>query len=209
MNCNKIIYDKNCNTIIQDDTYDNNYVFVYVLQLNQTTGLITDIFIKTEENQEVVFKLGLDGFYTLVTFKIPKGEGTEYYYKDGKFYHFYDEIQLQTIIEINPNVSQIETIYDYYFQTCRLRKCYVDACYKIFDSVASINCNKSSLDKNLIYRRDLLWSALNVIKYMTEMDQFEEAERLLERIMGCNGICSNQKNDSCNTRNLCGCGCGG
>jgi len=39
MNCNKIIYDKNCNTIVREDNYDSNYVFVYVLQLNQTTGV--------------------------------------------------------------------------------------------------------------------------------------------------------------------------
>jgi hypothetical protein len=47
------------------------------------------------------------------------------------------------------------------------------------------------IDKELIYKRDLLWSALNVIKYMIEIDQYEEAERLLERIMGCNGLCNN------------------
>lgn len=207
MNCNKIIYDKNCNTIIQDDTYDSNYVFVYILQLNQTTGLISNVFIKTEEDQQVIFDLGLDGFYTLVTLKVPKGEGTEYYYKDSQFYHFYNKIELQTLLEINPNVSQLEITYEYYFQTCRLRKCYVDSCYKIFDSVASINCDKSNLDKNLIYRRDLLWSTLNVINYMTEMDQFEEAERLLERIMGCNGICNNRENRCYSAQKSYNCGC--
>jgi hypothetical protein len=39
MNCNKIIHDNNCNTIVQEDDYDINYAFVYVLQLNQTTGI--------------------------------------------------------------------------------------------------------------------------------------------------------------------------
>jgi len=48
MNCNKIKYDKNCNIIIQED-YDNEYAFVYVLQLNRTTGIISDIFIRTSE----------------------------------------------------------------------------------------------------------------------------------------------------------------
>lgn len=208
MNCNKITYDKNCNTIIQDDSYNNDYVFVYVLQLNQTTGIVSDYFIRTEEDQQVIFDLGMDGFYTLVTLKVPKGEGTEYYYKNGNFYHFYSVIEWQTLIEINPNsVDGLDIIYEYYFQNCRLRKCYVNACYQIFDSVASINCNTSGLDKNLVYKRDLLWSALNVIDYMVERDQFEEAERLLERIMGCNGLCNNQQNRCYEVQKSCNCGC--
>jgi hypothetical protein len=112
----------------------------------------------------------MDGFYTLVTLKIPKGEGSEYYYKDDKYYHYYNEIELSTLLEINPNVTNLDITYEYYFQTCRLRKCYVNVCYQIFDQVASINCNKTALDKELTYKRDLLWSALNVINYMTEMD---------------------------------------
>jgi hypothetical protein len=72
MNCNKIIHDNNCNTIIQEDSYDNNYAFVYVLQLNQTTGTTSQVFIKTSEDQQIIFDLGFDGFYTLVTMKVPK-----------------------------------------------------------------------------------------------------------------------------------------
>jgi hypothetical protein len=48
MNCNRIKYDKNCNIIIQED-YDNEYAFVYVLQLNRTTEIISNIFIRTSE----------------------------------------------------------------------------------------------------------------------------------------------------------------
>jgi hypothetical protein len=75
----------------------------------------------------------MDGFYTLVTLKIPKGEGSEYYYKNDKFYHYYNEIELSTLLEINPNVTNLDITYEYYFQTCRLRKCYVNVCYQIFD----------------------------------------------------------------------------
>ena len=206
MNCNKITYDKNCNIVIQEE-YNEEYAYVYILQLNQTTGIISNIFIRTKEEEQPSFNLGMDGFYTLVTLKVPIGEGQEYYYKDGKFYHFYNEIDLKTLVEINPNTTNIEVTYDYYFQTCRLRKCYINACYAIFDKVASVNCDKSNLDKNLIYKRDLLWSALNVIKYMTEMDQFEEAERLLERIMGCNGLCDNKQNGCYKGHRTNGCGC--
>lgn len=206
MNCNRIIYDKNCNIIIQDE-YENGYAYVYILQLNQTTGIISSVYVRTEEDQTPSFNLGMDGFYTLVTLKIPNGEGSEYYYKDGKYYHYYNEIELNTLLEINPNVTNLDIAYEYYFQTCRLRKCYVNVCYQIFDQVASINCNKTALDKELTYKRDLLWSALNVINYMIEMDQFEEAERLLERIMGCNGLCDNIQNDCNKKYKSSGCGC--
>lgn len=207
MNCNnKITYDKNCNTIIQEE-YNNDYAYIYVLQLNQTTGVTSNVFIRTDEEETPSFGLGMDGFYTLVTLKLSKDENQEYYYKDGKFYHFYNEIDLATLLEINPNVSNLEITYDYYFQTCRLRKCYINVCYQIFDQAASINCNKSIIDKELIYKRDLLWSALNVIKYMIEIDQYEEAERLLERITGCNGLCNNLQNDCNKKYKSSGCGC--
>jgi len=50
----------------------------------------------------------------------------------------------------------------------------------------------------------LVWSALKVIKLLVEKDNFEEAQRLLERITGCNGLCT----DPCYTNKPCGCGCG-
>jgi len=53
-----------------------------------------------------------------------------------------------------------------------------------------------------LYKRDLLLSAINVISYLAEMEKFEEAERLLERITSCNGLCDY------NDINLRGCGCG-
>ena len=206
MNCNKIKHDKNCNTIIQEDNYDSNYAFVYVLQLNQTTGITSQVFIKTSEEEQVVFDLGLDGFYTLVTLKVPMTPGSGYYYYGGKFYNTGIEVGLQDIIEVNPEVSGIEMIYDYYFQTCRLEKCFINACYQIFDSKTFTICNNPKVDPNITYKRDLIWSALNAIKYMVEVDQYEEAERLLERVVGCNGLCDNHL---CNDpHNNLGCGCG-
>lgn len=204
MNCNKIIYDRNCNTIVQEDNYNSNYAFVYVLQLNQTTGITSQVFIKASEEEQVIFDLGFDGFYTLVTLKVPKDSQAEYYYQNEDFYHNGTKVELQELIELNPEVSGIEVIYDYYFQTCKLKKCFIDICYQIFDIQNPSNCINSKLDPNLIYKRDLIWSALNVIRYMSEMDQYEEAERLLERIVGCNGLCDNQCHGSHKNSN-CGC----
>ena len=204
MNCNKIIYDKNCNIIIQDNNYDSNFVFVYVLQLNQTNGTISQIFIRKSLTDIINFDIKQDGFYTLVTFKVPIGQGFDCYYQDGKFYYLLEEISLQELVQLNPNVTGLSVTYDYYFQLCKLKKCFINICYEIFDTQASIKCNNSKLDSNLIYKRDLIWSTLNVIKYMVEIDQFEEAERLLERVTKCNGLCNNMCSDSVNVSN-CGC----
>ena len=205
MNCNKIIHDNNCNTIVQEDNYDINYAFVYILQLNKTTGVTSQVFIKTSEEEQVIFDLGSDGFYTLVTIKLSKTPGEGYYFYEGKFYKSGLEVELQEIVEVNPEVSGIEIIYDYYFQTCRLEKCFINVCYQIFDSKTFTTCNNLKVDPNIIYKRDLIWSALNVIRYMVEVDQYEEAERLLERILGCNGLCKNYECLESHNNSNCGC----
>ena len=197
MNCNKFYTDKECNTFVQDE-YDSNYAYVYILQLNNTSGIINQVFIRTNIEDQIKFDLRLDGFYTLITLKVPINPIMPYYYKNGKFYKNMWEVELQELINVNPEISKVPITYEYYFQTCNLRKCYVNICQKIFDSQASIRCVSSNIDKELIYKRDLLWSALNVINYMVEYDQYEEAQRLLERITDCNGLCKN---------NLDNCGC--
>jgi hypothetical protein len=42
MNCKSVItYDMDCNTIIHDVNFDENYVYIYVLQLNKSNEIIT------------------------------------------------------------------------------------------------------------------------------------------------------------------------
>lgn len=202
MNCNKIITDKNCNTIIQDEPFDTEHVFIYILQLNKSDdNIYSQTFIRESFDQDIVFNIGSDGYYTLCRLIVTKDESAPYYYKNGKFYKGIYEISLQDLIAINPEVSKINITYYYYFQLCRLRQCFVDAAQKVIDERTSIKCDSVGVNKEDIYKRDLLWSSLNIIKYLVESDQYEEAERLLERISGCNGLCDiqNQK---------CGCGCG-
>jgi len=47
MNCKGIItYDMDCNTIIHDVNFDENYAYVYILQLNKSNEIITRTAIK-------------------------------------------------------------------------------------------------------------------------------------------------------------------
>ena len=45
-----------------------------------------------------------------------------------------------------------------------------------------------------MYKRDLVWATLNVINYLIEDGLFEEAQKILEEIQSCNGICYNDNN---------------
>lgn len=200
INCNKIYSDKNCNIIIKED-FNSEYVYVYILQQTKSNGTINNqVLIKDTEDTQVIFSTKSDGFYTLVTLLVPLDETMPYYYKDGKFYKNIQEVNIQEIIEVNPEYSKINPIYDYYFQTCRLKKCYIKACQEIFNETAPLRCSSGKVNQDSIYKRDLIWATLNVIEYMTEFDQYEEAERLLEEVTDCNGICPQEYNK--------GCGCG-
>lgn len=204
MICDKIVSDKNCNTIVKNEGFNPDYVYVYILQLNKTNNkTISQTFFKTSPEQDIKFTIGQDGYYTLCKLKVPLDISMPYYYKDGKFmYKGLREATLYEMLNVNPETSQLKITYYYYFQLCKLRKCYVDAAKKIIDERASVNCDNNGVDKKDIYKRDLLLSAINVITYLAEMEQFEEAERLLERISGCNGLCDTT------SINTCGCGCG-
>lgn len=198
MNCrNKIIYNEDCNLVINELDYNYNYVYVYVLQQNKiSTGEIqTYTYIRTEKNDEVIFDVNSDGFYTLVTIKFSKSEEDEYYYKNEKFYHNSQEVSLDVLLEMNPETSGLDIDYEYYFHTCHIRQCFIHICQQILNQVEA--CNKNSIDYNLAYKRDLLWATLNVIDYLSEQEKFEEAEKVLERIMSCNGLCDSYKT-SCN-----------
>lgn len=196
--CDKIISDRDCNTIVQNENYSESYVYVYILQLNRTDETLSQTLIRESAEQQIKFTIGQDGFYTLCKLRIPKDETQPYYSKDGKFYKGSTEIELQELVDTNPNVTQVDVTYYYYFQLCKLRACYVALAQQVLDERAGTRCENTGVKDASIYKRDLVWSAINTILYMAEIEQFEEAERLLERILGCNGLCDKEYSN-------CGC----
>ena len=207
MTCDKITADINCNTIVQNEEFNPGFVYVYVLQLNKANGsTISQVFIREKAEEEIKFTIRQDGYYTLCKIIVPtdpNNQSTNYYYYEGDFYKNDKQVELAELININPEVSGLELAYYYYFQLCKLRRCYIAAAKSILDKRAPINCDSNMVSKADIYKRDLLLSAINVITYLAEMEQFEEAERLLERVTGCNGLCDSYEFKTC------GCGCGG
>lgn len=233
----KIISDKDCNTIVVNEEFLYPYVYVYILQLNRADGTTQhETIIREYVDQKIKFGIKQDGFYTLCKLKIKRNDLSEerfpnfktvqmlyeemaqveriefikrglVYYSDGKFYYkepnkTLDQVRETTIeelVQLNHTITDnIDVTYYYYFQVCKLRACYNKLAQKILDQRSGIKCNVSNVNKEDIYRRDLVWSALNTILYMAEQEQFEEAQRLLESIVGCNGLCDNEHSN-------CGC----
>ena len=86
------------------------------------------------------------------------------------------------------------------FIICHLWDCYIKACKELLNARIT-ECFDNSL-KEATFRRDYLWMTLNVVKYYTEFEQYMEAQRLLTKVMGCNGMCSDKSN-----KNKSSCGC--
>lgn len=232
----KIISDKDCNTLVVNEEFLYPYVYVYILQLNRADGTTeTQTIIREFVQQKIKFTIGQDGFYTLCKLKIKRDDLSKeqfqdfktlqdkyyemtqlerddfdskgiVYYNDKVFYYKEPnktldqvrEITVQEIVSLEHSLTNVDFTYYYYFQVCKLRACYAALAQKVLDQRSGIRCGIKDVSKEDIYRRDLVWSALNTILYMAEQEQFEEAQRLLESIVGCNGLCDDKYSN-------CGC----
>ncbi len=88
-----------------------------------------------------------------------------------------------------------------YLSICSLQNCYVNLAWKLLKERSLAKCEID--DKDLVDRKNLVFIAINVIKYAIELGKVDKAEQILQRINGCTGLC---KSDSTSMSN-CGCGC--
>lgn len=203
-------------------------ISIDVLQHNKITSteLQTPIFSTHGKKVEpITLPVGFDGWFQVQHIILPteewfqreldKGETSilnlyqGVYYTNGKnIYKYYNNesttVPLEEIVERNTEGTTISRCSQDYISICFLRKCYINLCQQIFNARAFDKCwNKNKIDSELIFKRDMVWMAINVIKYMVEFNQLAEAARLLERIGGCNGLCMSQYSKSVSS----GCGC--
>lgn len=91
--------------------------------------------------------------------------------------------------------------------------CYLSLCKKILDC-SIISCCSKGMNGNeeLIFKRDMVWMALNAIEILAskcegidECPELDEIDSIIERIGGCNGLCVNNGFDIHNYRSVCGC----
>lgn len=138
-----------------------------------------------------------------------------YFIDDQIIYKYIDGkekiVPLKEIFAVNPNSKNtLLKIEKDYVSICFLEQCYINLCQQIFEQRGFSQCwNKSTIDSELVYKRDLVWMALNVVKYLTSRHSEEnptlaEVERIIEILQGCNGIC---KSTQSNQPRPSGCGC--
>ena len=202
-------------------------VSIDVLQHNKTTETVyrDPIYTKHDTLQPINIPVEFDGWFDVIHLVLPsiewfnkeidKSEGSALglydlvYFSDGvDIYKYLDgnvsQVTINEVLEVNPINTTISKTNRDYISICFLRKCYINLCQQIFEDRGFSHCwNKNKVDSELIYKRDLVWMAINVIKYLTECEQLAEVERIIETIQGCNGLCVSSNLTS--KTNGCGC----
>lgn len=215
------------------DTYS-----IDILRLNKTTGPVIENKVITEHKkfpEDIELDIKFDGWFTVYHIVIPSIEWFNkelskssasalslydvVYYTNGQDIFKYidghsESVDINELIERNPEGTTISIIDKEYVSICFLRKCFINLCQQIFNSKglwgdglnkSRLGCcpNTKAVDSDLIFRRDIVWSALNVIKYMTEFNQLAEAQRIIEQLGGCNGLCKSEFRQM--SQHGCGC----
>lgn len=188
-------------------------------------------FSDHSDNTPIKIPVNVDGWFSIVHIVLPSKKWFDeefsksdtsklglyhvVYYSDGKKIYKYlpkisespEEVPLGEILDLNLNSRDYTVYYTEkdYVSICFLQECYINLCQQIFNKRGFSPCwNKNTVDSELVYKRDLVWMAINVIKYLTSLNQLSEVERIIEQINGCNGLC---KSDTANKSNNSGCGC--
>lgn len=112
------------------------------------------------------------------------------------------EVTIRELLERNVEGTTIQKCQIDIFYTGYLQECYINHCRSLFNNLMT-HCRPNCKPKDVDYfSRDFLWMTLNVMDYLIERGQFNEAQRILEEINYCGGFCNNIKNDD---KSMCGC----
>lgn len=191
--------------------------------------------IQETETKSLVFKrdrfvdvpIEFDGWFTINYIVLPNREWVErecqkevgsalgmyelvYFADNNRIYKYFNgtesEVDIKEILEVNPYNTTISIISKDYISICFLQKCYINLCQQIFQNRVSLQCfNNNDIDGELVFKRDLVWMMINVIKYLTEFNQLAEVQRIIETAEGCNGLCSDIIQYNTNKNGGCGC----
>lgn len=171
------------------------------------------------------FQLPNDGKFTVIHVILPTKEWVDKFNKEELFakypyLYYYDKgihkslnggaiselVDVELLSQVNIIGTTLLKCKRSTFSICFLFKCYINYCKRVLDQQISKCITK---DKDLLFKRDFVWMTINVIKYYIELGQLDEAQRLLEETMSCNGFCkSNMVNYPLTNNTVSGCGCG-
>lgn len=157
-----------------------------------------------------------DGYYTIKYFAIPLNQPKfstqiNYYCNDCGEIFDYDNNNEKVEIEcINFDYSNILSFRGEFVFFNNLKLSYINSMQdKLFIKNNGIlskkefnNCFKPDISESLI------GSALAAIRYLVDLCRYDEAQDIIERLSGCNGIYNNNNcNNNCKKSNNYGCGC--
>ena len=204
-------------------------VSIDVLQLNRSTEqkVQNPVFtLRDSQVKPVQLPVSFDGWFTVCHIVIPNEKwfqkelkketgsalnlyNTVYYSNGAKIYKYINneitEVSIEELINRNIEDTTISIVKKDYVSVCFLRKCYINLCQQLFNSNIISECSNNRKNNcDLAFQRDLIWMALNVIQYLTELNQLSEAERIIEQLgRGCNGLCK----QTFEQLSKSGCGC--
>lgn len=191
------------------ETYTINIIVKYPFN---ESGTIIDVFYNDHCSHldELHYTFKEDGYYEIYHIIIPSDKwykagklpsNLDVYYTDGTSVYKHgstEPIALSNLIQLSCEGNTVSQASLAQFSICQLFDCYISTCKQIFSN-AITNCPK---ENDLTYKRDLIWMTINIIKYYVELGQLMEAQRLLEELIKCGGICNDTSSPS---KQSCGC----
>lgn len=200
------------------DTYTLNIIQYHSTEKDEVVGVISNKH-DTVIRDLCEYIIEKDGYYTIYHIILPTIQWLEVelekeqnilneihcYVTDGCSIYYYDGENLilqdlEVFTEINTNGTTISLASKKIFNVVYLYECYINKCKQSLKD--SYNKCPENLNEDLIYIRDLIWITLCVIRYLTELEKYEEAQNIIEVISKCNYICnlqikSNKQNCNC------------
>lgn len=117
-----------------------------------------------------------------------------YKYVDGSFI----EKSIQEILELNPvsieemgvSIASQET-----FSICHIHNLYLEECKKQLESAMINRCSSANYKSD--FNTDLIWIAINAIRYNIELGHLCQAQSILEDLIGCNNLYNSETYHGC------------
>lgn len=190
------------------ETYTLNIIYKHTTNSDDIiTSIITDHCSYLDEEH---VKLKEDGYYTIDHIILPSIDTydasieLDWYVCDGgsiytRCENKWEEVTFNDLAKLVENNklegTTISGVSLTQFSICHLYECYVRKCQAVFKTLQP--CPVKDVD----FARDLVWMAINVIKYYVEIGQLLEAQSLLEELHYCGELCSEDMSSTTD----CGC----
>ena len=136
--------------------------------------------------------------------------GPKNLYNETTYYTKEEALQLSTKTSdylqlYKENGSQTFIFNQSVFSACKVQQCLIKL-QKMLIKDFSRSCSMSDCNRNieLKHKCDLMLSIVTVLDYLVSLHKFEEAQRIIDSLSGCNGICDDISDGL--TTNRCGCG---